>query len=130
MENIEEKNVSSQEKKEAIEILLEEVPVNRKLWLKFRVNEAEKKSIKMKADNSKLNMSDYVRRAALRREIPRPLSDEEVKCYTALKELQINFQRIANLINLRIEDDVKIEVHEAVELLKKHLNRIIYDKQS
>lgn len=127
MENIEEKNVSSQEKKEAIEILIEEVPVNRKLWLKFRVNEAERESIKMKAANSKLNMSDYVRRAALRREIPRPLSEEEIECYTSLKLMQTNFQKIANLYNQRNDFMMKTAIQETIELLKKHLNRIIYD---
>ena len=127
MENIEEKNVSSQEKKEAIEILLEEVPVNRKLWLKFRVNEAERESIKMKAANSKLNLSDYVRRAALRRETPRPLSEKEIECYTSLKLMQSNFQRIANLYNQRNDLMMKIAIQETIDLLKKHLKRIIYD---
>lgn len=126
MENMEEKEKLSKEK-EPFEILLDEVKVNRTIWLKFRVNEAERESIKMKAANSKLNLSDYVRRAALRREIPRPLSQEEIECYTSLKLMQSNFQRIANLYNQRNDFMMKAAIQETIDLLKKHLKRIIYD---
>lgn len=92
--------------------------------LKFRVTDIEVKLIKYKAKKAGLDVSEFLRRLAFEKEIRARLTPEEIKCYHTLIEYANNFRRIANLIKKNDQKQLKKEVLETAELIKKHLEKL------
>ena len=77
--------------------------VTRSVLLKFRCTESEKKIIRRQAAASGKNLSEYCRGQALHGKIyaARRLTPEERQYFISLKDFNLGFARISNLIKNR-----------------------------
>ena len=90
----------------------------------LRVNRFEEKLIKIKASECGLSTSEYLRRSALGKQLPKALDSDELEAYKDLKKFYNNFSAISNLLK---KGDYKQMIEEIEELkfeLKKALEKI------
>lgn len=105
------------------------VKINRECVIKLRVTAFEKIALETKAQQTRLGLSEYLRRSGLGREIPVLPTSEEVQAYIELKNLETNFKRISNLYlhtkNPYYQDfinEIKAVILEVQERLKSLKN--------
>ena len=65
--------------------------------LHLRVDLFDEKIIKIKAKESGLSTSEYIRRCALNKSLPKALDSDELEAYKDLKKFYNNFNSISNL---------------------------------
>ena len=101
--------------------------MNKTKRIEIRLTLFEEKLIKIKAKECGLSASEYIRKSALDKQIPKALDNEELEVYHDLKKFYNNFSAISNLFR-RGNQTKMLEEIEVLKLeLKKHLNRI-YDQ--
>jgi hypothetical protein len=100
-------------------------PASRTTRLHFRVYTLEKKAIELSASKSGLNLSDYIRRCCLGKEIHSKFSEEELSLYRLLVEYRNNFSRISNLIKER--KDFSASLKQLVDNIDQHLNKFAHE---
>jgi len=67
--------------------------------LELRLSDSDYNEIKARAEQVNLSMSDFMRRAALRRVMPRPLAAFDLKAYQVLCQINAQLKTAGNNIN-------------------------------
>ena len=67
--------------------------------LELRLSDSDYNEIKARAEQVNLSMSDFMRRAALRRTMPRPLAAFDLKAYQVLCQINAQLRIAGNNIN-------------------------------
>lgn len=67
--------------------------------LELRLSDSDYNQIKARAEQVNLSMSDFIRRAALRRTMPRPLAAFDLKAYQALCKIDAQLRIAGNNLN-------------------------------
>ena len=67
--------------------------------LEIRLSDSDYNQIKAKAEQVNLSMSDFMRRAALRRTMPRPLAAFDLKAYQVLCKIDAQLRIAGNNLN-------------------------------
>ena len=67
--------------------------------LELRLSDSDYNQIKARAEQVNLSMSDFMRRAALRRTMPRPLAAFDLKAYQVLCQINAQLRIAGNNIN-------------------------------
>ena len=67
--------------------------------LELRLSDSDYNQIKARAEQVNLSMSDFMRRAALRRAMPRPLAAFDLKAYQVLCQINAQLKTAGNNIN-------------------------------
>ncbi len=67
--------------------------------LELRLSDSDYNQIKARAEQVNLSMSDFMRRAALRRTMPRPLAAFDLKAYQVLCQINAQLKTAGNNIN-------------------------------
>ncbi|WP_333436390.1 plasmid mobilization protein [Microcoleus sp. D2_18a_D3] len=67
--------------------------------LEIRLSDSDYNQIKARAEQVNLSMSDFMRRAALRRAIPRPLAAFDLKAYQLLCKIDAQLRIAGNNLN-------------------------------
>ena len=91
--------------------------------LKLRVTILEKAMIERLADFHKLSTSEYMRRKALSQQLPKPLTEEEMKYKNLLIKTTANFIHLSNLIKQKHPDRAK-ETFRIIELFKTEIEKL------
>ena len=65
----------------------------------IRLTDSDYSQIKARAEQVNLSMSDFMRRAALKRAIPRPLAAFDLKAYQVLCKIDAQFRIAGNNLN-------------------------------
>lgn len=94
----------------------------------IRVNIFDYKLIKIKAQDSGLSTSEYIRRCALNKTIPKDLNQEELVIYKDLKKFHHNFTSITNLLKKGDYNEMINQIVIVQQLIKDHLNQITHGK--
>ena len=76
-------------------------PQNQRLSsrLELRLSDSDYNQIKARAEQVNLSMSDFMRRAALRRAMPRPLAAFDLKAYQVLCQIDTQLRIAGNNLN-------------------------------
>ncbi len=100
--------------------------------LYIRLSESEYQLIQSKAQQSGINISEFVRRAAFRREIPQPLPPINLDAYRQLGQIKLELYRMGINLN-QITKDCHSSVQlgnpaiinpEEIELYRQNLHQI------
>ena len=67
--------------------------------LELRLSDSDYNQIKARAEQVNLSMSDFMRRAALRRSMPRPLAAFDLKAYQVLCKIDTQLRIAGNNLN-------------------------------
>jgi hypothetical protein len=67
--------------------------------LEIRLSDSDYNQIKARAEQVNLSMSDFMRRAALRRAMPRPLAAFDLKAYQVLCKIDAQWRIAGNNLN-------------------------------
>lgn len=67
--------------------------------LELRLSDSDYNQIKARAEQVNLSMSDFMRRAALRRTMPRPLAAFDLKAYQVLCKIDAQLRIVGNNLN-------------------------------
>lgn len=94
----------------------------------LRVSLFDEKLIKIKAKDCGLSTSEYLRRCALNKKLPKALDNDELEVYKDLKKFYNNFNAISNLFKKGDHQKMLLEIEELKFELKKHLKKITDDK--
>lgn len=99
--------------------------VNRDEYISFRVTPLEKKVIENIAETAGLQVSDFVRKAAMNKDVRIRFSEEELSIYKDLHAYHENFRRISNLVksSQNVSPDLKREIKEVRDLINEHLTK-------
>ena len=92
--------------------------------LHLRVDLFDEKIIKIKAKESGLSTSEYIRRCALNKSLPKALDSDELEAYKDLKKFYNNFNSISNLFKKGDHQKMVQEIDKLKEQLKEHLERV------
>ncbi|MEO9123081.1 MAG: ribbon-helix-helix protein, CopG family [Microcoleus sp.] len=67
--------------------------------LELRLSDSDYRQIQARAEQVNLSMSDFIRRAALRRAMPRPLAAFDLKAYQVLCKIDAQLRIVGNNLN-------------------------------
>ena len=67
--------------------------------LELRLSDSDYNQIKARAEQVNLSMSDFMRRAALRKAMPRPIAAFDLKAYQVLCQIDTQFRIAGNNLN-------------------------------
>lgn len=95
------------------------IKMNRTERIEIRCNVFDKEVIKMKASESNMSISEYLLFCGLGRQLPKPMTNEELDAFKELRQFQTNFARISNFIKKYDDENIKREVRELLEQTKK-----------
>ena len=87
--------------------------------IEIRCDIFQKEVIKMKAKESNMSVSEYMLYCGLGRQLPKPMTSEELEAFKELKQFQTNFARISNFIKKYDDESLKQEVRELLEKTKQ-----------
>lgn len=93
--------------------------INRTERIEIRCDIFQKEVIKMKANESNMSVSEYMLYCGLGRQLPKPMTSEELQAFKVLREFQTNFARISNFIKRYDDESLKQEVRELLDKTKK-----------
>lgn len=96
--------------------------VTRSEFIKFRVTPFEKKIIESIAEETGLLTSNYVRRAALEKNIYARFTDDELSAYKTLIKFNNDIARIGNMFHER-NPDLETEVRKTQKLIYEHIKK-------
>ena len=95
------------------------IKMNRTERIEIRCDIFQKEIIKMKASESNMSISEYMLFCGLGRQLPKPMTSEELEAFKELKQFQTNFARISNFIKKYDDENIKREIRELLEQTKK-----------
>ncbi len=90
--------------------------------VKFRCTIYEKKLLNIKAKQSGLSLSEYIRRSLFEQEITERFSDEHIEIYKMLIKYHNNFKSIGNMYKKR-NPKLTQEVYALANDIKTHLKK-------
>ena len=90
--------------------------------VKFRCTIYEKKLLNIKAKQSGLSLSEYIRRSLFEQEITERFSDEHIEIYKMLIKYHNNFKSIGNMYKKR-NPKLTQEVYALANDIKAHLKK-------
>lgn len=90
--------------------------------VKFRCSSYEKKLLKLKAKNTGLSQSEYMRRCVFGKEINERFSDEHIAIYKMLVKYHNNFKSIGNMYRKR-NPKLTQTVYDLAKDIKDHLKK-------
>lgn len=93
--------------------------MNRTERIEIRCDIFQKEVIKMKSKESNMSVSEYMLYCGLGRQLPKPMTSEELEAFKELKQFQTNFARISNFIKKYDDESLKQEVRELLEKTKQ-----------
>lgn len=88
--------------------------------IKFKCSAYEKKLLRIQAKRSRLNMSEFCRRAVFQAEIKERLSDEQIEVYKTLVKYHNNFKSIGDMFRNR-DPKLAQAVYQLANEIKEHL---------
>ena len=92
--------------------------------VKFRCTIYEKKLLNIKAKQSGLSLSEYIRRSLFEQEITERFSDEHIEIYKMLIKYHNNFTSIGNMYKKR-NPKLTQEVYALANDIKTHLKKFL-----
>lgn len=92
--------------------------------IEIRLSLFDEKLIKVKAKDSGLPVSEYIRRCALNKSVPKSLNPDELEMYKDLKKFYNNFSSISNLFKKGNHVKMVEEIEELKREIKKQLEVI------
>ncbi len=96
--------------------------MNRTEKIEIRVTKLEKKILTNKADDSGLKVSEYLRRAGLKRQVTYKLTPEELEVYKDLHKFHSNFTRLSNFFKVN-HPALYQETQSMIDEMKEHLKK-------
>lgn len=92
--------------------------------LMIRINLFDYKLIKIKAEDCGISTSEFIRKCALNKSLPKSLNSDELEVYKDLKKYHHNFTAISNLLKKGDYTSMIIEIKQVQNLIKEHLKHI------
>jgi len=111
-----------------LSIQTKQILMNKTKNILLRVSLFDEKLIKIKAKDCGLSTSEYLRRCALNKQLPKALDSDELEVYKDLKKFYNNFNAISNLFKKGDHQKMLSEIEELKFELKNHLKKITDDK--
>lgn len=111
------------EKMKSSEKILSEANKQSKQIL-IRISSFEKKLLQAKSEEAGMSVSEFLRAAALNKQIKPPPTSEQMEAYMLLKNFLFNFGRISNAFKKKDYADLHREILEVKEEIMKHLKII------
>ena len=102
--------------------------MNKTKRLEIRLEIFEEKLLKLKASETGLPVSTYVRNCALGKKSPKQLSESELEVYRDLKKFHNNFSSITNLLKKGDYGSMLSEIDVLQKEMLVHLKKIRHDK--
>lgn len=102
--------------------------MNKTKRIEIRISTLEEKVLKLKANETGLPVSTYVRNSALGKKSPKRLSESELEAYRDLKKFYNNFSAISNLLKKGNYGSMLSEISLLQQELMVHLNKIRHDQ--
>ena len=90
----------------------------------IRISSFEKKLLQAKAEEAGMSVSEFLRAAALNKQIKPPPTSEQMEAYMLLKNFLFNFSRISNAFKQKDYAHLHSEILEVIEEIMKHLKSI------
>ena len=91
--------------------------------VKFRCSVYEKKLLQVKANRSRLSISEFCHRAAFQLEIKERLSNEHIEVYKTLVKFHNNFKSIGNMFRKK-DPKLAYSVYQVAKEIKEHLKKL------
>lgn len=102
--------------------------MNKTKRIEIRLTLLEEKLLKIKARETGLPVSTYVRNSALGKKLPKQLNESELEAYRELKKFYNNFSAISNLLKKGDYGTMLSEIGVLQQELLVHLNTIRHGK--
>ena len=102
--------------------------MNKTKRIEIRLTLLEEKLLKLKAKETGLPVSTYVRNCALGKKLPKQLNDSELETYRELKKFYNNFSSISNLLKKGDYGSMLSEIDVLQKEMLVHLKKIRHDK--
>lgn len=93
-------------------------------FIKIRVSTIEKRTIKKKAKEAGLNISEFLRKLALGHQVRARLTPEEIECYKTLNDFANYFTWTGNALKSGDITKVKELCIETSKAILAHLNKL------
>ena len=96
--------------------------MNKKKYIKFRVDSLEKAVIEKNAENSGLSVSAFCRNTSIGKKVSSKLTEKELEAYRDLSQFKADLTRIKNAYKM---DDPRINEFtlNLIQRLNGHLNK-------
>ena len=102
--------------------------MNKTKRIEIRLEIFEEKLLKLKARETGLCVSQYIRHCALDKKIPKQLNESELEVYRDLKKFYNNFSSISNLLKKGDYGTMLSEISFVQQEILFHLQKIRHDK--
>lgn len=102
--------------------------MNKTKRIEIRLTLLEEKLLKVKAKETGLPVSTYVRNCALGKKLPKQLNESELEVYKELKKFYNNFSSISNLLKKGDYGSMLSEIGILQQEMLVHLKKIRHDK--
>ena len=102
--------------------------MNKTKRIEIRLTILEEKLLKLKAKETGLPVSTYVRNCALGKKLPTQLNETELETYRELKKFYNNFSAISNLLKKGDYGNMLSEISLVQQEILFHLKKIRHDK--
>ena len=109
-------------------IFLSFLKMNKTKRIEIRLTLLEEKLLKVKAKETGLPVSSYVRNCALGKKLPKQLNESELETYRELKKFYNNFSSISNLLKKGDYGNMLSEISLVQQEILLHLQKIRHDK--
>ncbi len=96
---------------------------SRTMHLDTRVSREESETIRRKAEECGLTVSDYMRRCALGHSPRKHLTDREIEAYMSLQEMRQHFVGIQNALRGKSKEE-KLEIFGDVGFMKRWVRAV------
>ena len=102
--------------------------MNKTKRIEIRLEIFEEKLLKLKARETGLSVSQYLRHCGLNKKLPKQLSESELEVYRDLKKFYNNFSSISNLLKKGDYGNMLSEISLVQQEILLHLKKIRHDK--
>lgn len=102
--------------------------MNKTKRIEIRLTLLEEKLLKIKARETGLPVSSYIRNSALGKKLPKQLNESELEVYRELKKFHNNFTFISNLLKKGDYGTMLSEINIVQQEILVHLKKIRHDK--
>ena len=102
--------------------------MNKTKRIEIRLEIFEEKLLKLKARETGLSVSQYLRHSGLNKKLPKQLNESELEVYRDLKKFYNNFSSISNLLKKGDYGNMLSEISLVQQEILLHLKKIRHDK--
>lgn len=96
---------------------------NRKI--EIRVTEDERRKISEKAENTGLNISEYMRKSALEKYLHNRFSKEEIEAWKNLTSISTALKNLSNILSKESREELIYELKFINEQIKKEIQKFL-----